>query len=246
MRKPSLFPYPKPIGRYFKVKGLQFFSTKSGARGLPPANQPEQPAAKAQSMKPKPQFTICPAHKDEAGDLANLVVMAGDGLPLHTWEAMLEDGETAMDVGRRRAARTEGAFSYMNADVAIRHGRVLSAIVSYPMTSDSVPAPSDDVPPVFQPLVDLENQVIGSWYVNILASYPEARRQGAASALLCEVESRAVAAGYETLSLIVSDTNPARKLYENHGFGEVSRAKKINGPLKIAGQDWILMVKNIG
>ena len=193
----------------------------------------------------RPRFTVCPAHKGEAGDLANLVVMAGDGLPLVTWESMREAGETAMDVGRRRAERTDGAFSYRNADVAIRHGRVLSAIVSYPLVDAALPDSLDEIPPVFRPLVELENKAVPSWYINVLASYPDVRRQGAASALLTEAETRARSEGFNVLSRITTDVNPARNLYEKHGFCEVERAPMVKDGLNYAGQEWVLMTKTI-
>lgn len=191
------------------------------------------------------RFTVCPAHVGESGDLENLVAIAGDGLPLHTWDALIETGDSAMDVGQCCAVRSESAFSYHNADVALRHDRVLSAIISYPMKPLNLPAPSTGIPPIFQPIVALENQAIGSWYINILVSYPDARRQGAASALLAEVQNRALEAGYTTLSLIVSNVNPAQKFYEKQGFNEADRALMAKDGQDNAGQEWVLMTKTI-
>jgi len=191
------------------------------------------------------RFTVCPADKTQVDDLANLVVMAGDGLPLLTWDAMREADETAMDVGRRRAARTEGAFSYRNADVVKRDDKVLSAIVSYPLLDATLPESLDEIPPVFRPLVELESKAVPSWYINVLASYPDVRRQGAASALLTEVETRARGEGFSRLSLITADVNPARSLYEKHGFSEVDRAAMVKDGLDFAGQEWVLMTKTL-
>ena len=42
---------------------------------------------------------------EDAPILAELVNYAGDGLPLHLWSKMAAPGESAWDVGRRRAAR---------------------------------------------------------------------------------------------------------------------------------------------
>lgn len=57
----------------------------------------------------------------DAPVLAELVNHAGDGLPLHLWSKMAASGESAWDVGRRRAERPEGGFSYRNA-VIVEHG----------------------------------------------------------------------------------------------------------------------------
>jgi hypothetical protein len=51
----------------------------------------------------------------DAPILAELVNHAGEGMPLYLWGKMAEPGESAWDVGRRRAAREEGSFSYRNA-----------------------------------------------------------------------------------------------------------------------------------
>lgn len=59
-----------------------------------------------------------PATRDDAPALAELVNFAGEGLPVYLWEKSKEPGETVWDVGRRRAEREEGNFSYRNALVA--------------------------------------------------------------------------------------------------------------------------------
>ncbi len=192
------------------------------------------------------RFSIRPATAEDASDLANLVAIAGDGLPLVVWETMREHGETAMDVGRRRAARPEGSFSYVNADVAVIGTDIASAIVSYPLPPDMAPEPVDDVPPIFQPLVALENAVIASWYINVLATYPDHRRTGTATALLAHVEERARQAGYQRLSLITGDINPALDFYGRLGFGEMERAKIVKDGWDYAGANWVLMTKPIG
>ena len=62
-----------------------------------------------------------PARIDDAPALADLVDFAGEGLPSYLWAKMAQPSETAMDVGRRRAAREEGAFSYHDRARGIRH-----------------------------------------------------------------------------------------------------------------------------
>jgi len=191
-------------------------------------------------------FTISPATTAVAGDLANFVVLAGDGLPLILWESLRGPGETVMDVGRRRALRDEGAFSYRNADIAVRQGEVVAALVSYPIHPDTDPEPLQDLPELFRPLAALENKTIASWYINVLATYPAARRQGIASALLTEAERKAREAGFDRLSLIVADTNPARSLYERSGFRASDHAAMVKDGWAHPGRDWILMIKPIG
>jgi len=57
-----------------------------------------------------------------------------------------------------------------------------------------------------------------------LATRPQARRQGVASALLATAKSAALAGGAATLFLEVAADNPgAQALYEAHGFRQVGR-----------------------
>ena len=68
---------------------------------------------------------------------------------------------------------------------------------------------------MFVPLQELENLAPGTWYVNVLAAYPEERGKGHGTALLGVAEQLAADAGRRGLSIIVSDTNTgARRLYE--------------------------------
>lgn len=60
-------------------------------------------------------MTFRPATKTDAAVLAKLVNYAGEGMPLYLWTKLAKDGEDPWNVGRARAAREEGAFSYRNA-----------------------------------------------------------------------------------------------------------------------------------
>ncbi len=188
-------------------------------------------------------LTIRPADEDDARHLANLIILAGDGLPLHVWEDMREGDETAIEVGCRRAARSEGAFSYVNADMATRDGEVISTVISYPLSDEPEPIRPDEIPPMFLPLQELENLVAGTWYVNVLATYATHRKTGAASALLDRVGTRARKNGYDGLSLITGDINPALDFYRRLGFSEVTRRGIVKQGWDYDGREWVLLHK---
>lgn len=59
------------------------------------------------------------ALKENATDLAFLINLAGEGIPRYLWSEMAEDGQDPMEVGRSRASREEGGFSYTNARVIV-------------------------------------------------------------------------------------------------------------------------------
>ena len=72
---------------------------------------------------------------------------------------------------------------------------------------------------MFVPLQELEDQVPGSWYINVIAAYPEFRGKGSGSALMKFAESLAVEQKKNRLSLIVSNANQAAvRLYSKLGF----------------------------
>lgn len=189
-----------------------------------------------------------PATPDDADALAHLVNMAGEGLALYSWGRMAKPGETAWDVGRSRARREEGAFSYRNA-VTLREGgnaagAVIACLIGYDIP-DEPAAIASDMPAMFVPLQELENLAPGSWYVNVLATFPDHRGKGLGGRLLDFAEARARRAGRRGLSLIVEDANTgARRLYERYGFREMARRPMVKEDWISPGTDWVLLVKD--
>jgi ribosomal protein S18 acetylase RimI-like enzyme len=188
-----------------------------------------------------------PATSADAPALAELVNIAGEGLPLYLWTNMAEPGQSAWEVGRRRAMRETGSFSYRNAIVAEVDGRVIASLVGYPLPDQPEPIDYVAMPPMFVPLQELENQAPGTWYVNVLATYPEYRNQGYGTRLLSVAERLAAAAGTPGLSIIVSDANAgARRLYERHGCFEAALRPMVKEGWQSPGENWVLLVKGAG
>jgi hypothetical protein len=115
------------------------------------------------------------ATPDDAAALAELINFAGEGLPLYLWNKLAAPGESAWDVGRRRALREAGSFSYRNAVVAEADGRIVASLVGYALPDAPEPIDYDQMPPIFVPLQELENLAPQTWYVNVLATYPAYR-----------------------------------------------------------------------
>ncbi|MGH6903267.1 MAG: GNAT family N-acetyltransferase [Geminicoccaceae bacterium] len=185
-----------------------------------------------------------PATPGDAPTLAELVNFAGEGLPLYLWARMAEAGESAWDVGRRRALRATGSFSYRNATVAETGGCVIAGLIGYPLPDRPEAIDHDQMPPMFVPLQELENLAPGTWYVNVLASYPEYRNRGYGTRLLGIAERLAAAAGNSGLSIIVSDANAgARRLYERCGCSEVAQRPMVKEGWENPGENWVLLVK---
>ncbi|HNB26491.1 MAG TPA: GNAT family N-acetyltransferase [Alphaproteobacteria bacterium] len=168
---------------------------------------------------------------------------AGEGLPLYLWGKMAAPGESAWEVGRRRAARDEGAFSHRNAIVIEHDGACAGALIGYDIAEEPDPI-SPEMPAMFVPLQELANLAPGTWYVNVLAVQPRFRGQGLGTRLLARADEIGRARARRGMSVIVSDSNPgAQRLYERRGYRVAAKRPKIKESWPNEGRDWILLTK---
>jgi len=186
---------------------------------------------------------VRPARIEDAEVLAELVDYAGEGMPSYLWGKIAGPGETAQEVGRKRAARETGSFSYRNATIIEHAGRAAGALIGYVIPDVSEPIPSD-MPAMFVPLQELENLAPGTWYVNVLAVLPQSRDLGLGTELLRIADENGQKLGKRGMSVIVSDTNTgARRLYERLGYRETARRKKVKERWANEGREWVLLTK---
>lgn len=186
------------------------------------------------------------ARKSDAAALAILVDIAGEGMPSYMWSRMREPGQSAFEVGRARASREEGAFSWRNAQVAEIDGEVAACLVDYRLDDPYDTGDLSKLPDLVRPLIALEAKAPGSWYVNVLATFPEFRGRGIGARLLALAEERGRAQGARSASIIVASENTgAVRLYARTGYAEVARAPVVEFPGCAHGGDWVLMVKPI-
>ncbi|MFY0611233.1 MAG: GNAT family N-acetyltransferase [Hyphomicrobiaceae bacterium] len=184
------------------------------------------------------------AAQEDAAILAELVNYAGEGLPEYLWGHMAGPGEDAWSIGRTRAARDEGSFSYVNATLIETAERdVAGALIGYKI-ADEVPPVPDDIPAMFRPLQELENLAPGTWYVNVLAVQPQFRGQGHGTRLLGLADAIGRSTGRHGMSVIVSDANHgARALYERCGYQHVSERPMVKEGWLNDGKNWVLLTK---
>lgn len=186
------------------------------------------------------------ARLQDASALAELVNFAGEGLPLYLWNEMKKPGETAWDVGRQRAERDEGSFSYRNAIVADAGGQCAGCLIGYSQPKAPEPIDYQAMPPMFVPLQELENLAPATWYVNVLAVYPNHRGKGLGAGLLAIADQIAGQAALSGLSVIVSDSNDgARRLYARCGYREAGARPMIKEGWQAEGRNWLLMTKDL-
>jgi len=183
-------------------------------------------------------------HPDDAHVLAELVNYAGEGMPLHLWTGMAEEGQSGWDVGVARARRETGGFSYRNAIMIEADGAPAGCLIGYAIPEKVEPIPSD-FPPLVRPLQELENLAPGTWYVNVLAVRPQHRGQGLGGKLLELAERIGRAAGARGMSVIVADRNEgARRLYEQHKYKEAAKRAMVKNGWSVESDNWLLMTNS--
>jgi ribosomal protein S18 acetylase RimI-like enzyme len=186
------------------------------------------------------------ARKSDATALAALVDMAGEGMPVFMWSQMREPGQSVLEVGRARAQRESGGFSYRNATVAEIDGEVVAGLIDYRLDDPYDTGDLAALPEMVRPLVQLEAKAPGTWYVNVIATFPEFRGRGVGARLLAVAEERAQAAGADTLSIIVaSENHGANRLYERTGYRLAASAPVVPFPGCAHGGDWLLLIKRL-
>jgi ribosomal protein S18 acetylase RimI-like enzyme len=168
--------------------------------------------------------------------------IASQGLATRLWLGMTVPGQGPFEIGRARATREDAGLSYRNATIAEVDGAVAGVVVDYPMSSAG---PANNVPDLLVPLIDLEAMVPDSWYVNVLAVYPEFRGRGIGAELLKIADQRAAASKVPGgLSIIVASINlTARRLYDRHGFRFAAKRPVVTFPGGPGPGDWLLLTK---
>lgn len=191
-------------------------------------------------MRLEPPLRV--ASEADASELADLVNFAGEGLPLYIWQGIAKGGQDPWEVGRAR--QVEKAREGQIVVVDLGDGAVAS-LTGYPIGSEPTPI-GDDVPALFRPLQELENKALESWYVNVLACYPEYRGQGLGSRLLDLAEQIAREEGLHRMSVIVADDNAgARRLYERHGYVEAATLPCVKDGWETDTEHWVLLIKSL-
>jgi ribosomal protein S18 acetylase RimI-like enzyme len=181
----------------------------------------------------------------DAKAMADLVHFASEGLALYLWTKIARPGIDPWAVGRERAERDAGSFSYRNTIVAEHEGCVVAGLIGYPIADAPEPLPAN-LPAIVVPLQELEDLVPGTWYVNVLAAYPEHRGKGYGMALLGLAERFARETRRRGMSIIVADTNAgARRLYERCGYREVARRRMVKEGWRHPGTDFVLLSKRL-
>lgn len=156
--------------------------------------------------------------------IAELALMAGEGIPAYFWEQSRKPGQDIEDVGAQNAASDAENFSYRNAHLAIVDNAVAGMLLAYRLADAEHADDLEDFPVFIRPLIELEQCVPGSFYINMLATYPEYRNQAVGSTLMGLADKLAANAGCSLLSVEVFEQNTgALRLYQRLGYAIVDK-----------------------
>lgn len=192
------------------------------------------------------EVTVRPATLADASALAVLVDIAADGMAVQMWRTLAAPAQSPVEVGRARARREEGGFSYRNTFVAETDGEIAASLVGYRLDDPYDLTGLEEMPEFVRPLVRLESRAPGSWYVNVLATFPEFRGRGIGSKLLEVADSIGRQSAARAMSVIVGSWNDgAMRLYERTGYAPAASEDAVL-PEDFAHQgDWVLMIKSL-
>lgn len=184
------------------------------------------------------------AKSEDAPRVAELFNIASHGLTLYLWAKLTATGESPRDVGEKRVRRD--IVAHCNTVVREAGGRIAACLNGYPLQGSPQTTAHENVPIVLAPMHELENMIHGTWFVNLLATYPEHRGKGYGTELLRVAELLARDAQCESLSLVVSDANTgALRLYERNGYAMHATRPIVKEKWEHSGKNWVLLVKDL-
>ncbi len=186
------------------------------------------------------------ANPSDAQNLAQLMNIAGSGMPLTRWRQLARKSEDPWDVGNRQVRAESGEFSFQNCRVVQGDGGAVCAmlnsfVMTDELTTDEVPWPS-----FADPIQTLEATCVGSYYINFVATFDAYQSNGFAGALLDDAERQAKLSGVSSVKLIVLESKKdVVRLYQHLGYVIIERiAAKAMGNMFL-DDHWLLMRKDI-
>lgn len=164
------------------------------------------------------------ANIEDCRSIAELALMAGEGIPAYFWAQSKNGDQEIIDVGTLNAASEDENFSYRNVHLALIDNKIASMLLAYRLPDSEDNENLEDFPEFIRPLIELEQCVPSSFYINMLAAYPELRKQGIGTKLMSTVDRLAAEAGCTTISVEVFEQNQgAFNLYQRLGYKVIER-----------------------
>lgn len=186
------------------------------------------------------------ATKQDTRAIAELALMAGEGIPAYFWAQSQQEGEDIIDVGARNALSEIENFSYRNVQLALLDGEIAGMMLAYRLPTADQAEDINTFPEFIRPLIELEQCVPDSYYINMLASYPKFRNRGIGTALMERVDALAREAGCSLSSVEVFEENRgAMRLYERLGYRVIETRPVLEHPSHPYRGNIALMIREV-
>ncbi|WP_299843854.1 GNAT family N-acetyltransferase [uncultured Roseovarius sp.] len=182
-----------------------------------------------------------PANTNDAPAFRRVFELASEGLAPWVWAQSAGPDGNLDDIVLQRMREKIEKSAQGTCLVAEVDGQTAGGVITYDI-GDEPEAIEDDTPPLFKPLIQLENLAPRTHYVNALAVFPEFQGLGIGRKLLRAVAGNALEKG---MSLIVEDSNVAAlKLYRSEWYKEKARLPVVEAEgWQCPGTEWILMIR---
>jgi len=176
--------------------------------------------------------------------IAELSLIAGDGIPAYFWEKGRVNGQQVLDVGIQNLKSQTANFSYRNVHVAEVDGRVAGMILAYRLPDEEDAVKIEEYPEFIRPMIELEQCVPGSFYINMIATYPKYRNMSIGTRLMGIIDELADQAGCEIISVQVFEQNVrAVRLYRRMGYNPVATKSVIEHPCHPYTSNLVLLTR---
>lgn len=178
--------------------------------------------------------------------IAELALIAGEGIPAYFWEQSKKDSnQETITVGAINAASECDNFSYRNTHLALIDNEIAGMLLAYRLPDSGSAEDLNEFPEFIRPLIELEQCVPNSFYVNMLATYPKYRNKGIGKKLMSIADRLAVGAGCTTISVEVFQQNEgALRLYQNLGYQVIEERNVIPHSCHPYEGKILLLIKN--
>ena len=185
-------------------------------------------------------LTIRGAVPEDANQLLELIEIASGGFVASLFAKTVPTGMSVDDYIIARMGIPDTGLSYAKLWVC-EIGGSIAGFIALDQTPAEVEPIDPEMPAMFRPLTELENQAPGCCLINLLATFPEFRGQKAGLALMEFAEARR---GKNGLCLTVGDTNvAAQEFYRHLGYHITARRPVVREDWDAPYSEWLLMVK---
>jgi len=183
---------------------------------------------------------------NDCRSIAELALMAGEGIPAYFWEQSRKANQELIEVGAINAASESDNFSYRNAYLAQVGDKIAGMLLAYQLPTAENAEDLTKFPKFIHPLIELEQCVPGSFYINMLATYPKYRNKGIGKKLMGIVDKLAAEASCTTISIEVFEQNEgALRLYQHLDYRIIEHRKVVPHPCHPYEGRILLLTKSV-